>query len=324
MPAPEFAGDTANPNAKPQTGSYATYSQPLFTGNGALATEVQQGSMGDCYLLAAMVAVADTKPGFIESMFVDMGSYGENRVWGVRFYDAGGKPVWVTVNDKLPSSDGSNELTKLMIGKSGDMGGEIWVPMLEKAYTQLNETGLLGRKAAGKNVYSAIEGGFGDALQTLSGGTRVVAYQDKIYNFPTKVIEQVALPLDASGVPNPASLDTFTKEIIEAVNNGKSVWLGSGVAAKDSNDKETLVKGHAFAVLDPNKAQSGDVIFSIVNPWAPGEHTSPFLLPLDDGTRHSGDAANDIIDYILAGGVVDISILDPVSSLAPALGNSEA
>jgi hypothetical protein len=324
MPAPEFAGDTANPNAKPQTGSYAAYSQPLFTTNGALATEVQQGSMGDCYLLAAMIAVAATKPGLIESMFVEMGSHGGNRLWGVRFYDAGGKPVWVTVNDKLPSADGSSELAKLMIGKSGDVGGEIWVPMLEKAYAQLNETGLLGRKTAGKNVYSAIEGGFGDALQTLAGGTRVVAYQDKIYNFPTKIIEQVALPVDASGAPIQASLEAFKNEIIAAVNAGKSVWLGSGAAAKDADNKETLVKGHAFAVLDPDKNNANDTTFSIVNPWAPGDHTSPFPLPLDDGTRNAGDAANDIIDYILASGVVDLSILDPVSSLAPTSSASEA
>jgi len=280
--------------------------------------------MGDCYLLAAMIALTDTKPGLIESMFLDMGTYGGNRLWGVRFYDADGKPVWVTVNDKLPSRDGSSDLAQLMIGKSGDLGGEIWVPMLEKAYAQLNETGVLARKNAGKNVYSAIEGGFGDALQTLAGGARVVSYADKRYAYPTKVIEPVALPVDDSGAPistGADSLETFKREITAAVNAGKSVWLGSG---KATTNPETLVKGHAFALLDPNKAQPGDTTFSIVNPWAPGDHTSPFPLPLDDGTRNSGDDANDIIDYILANGLVDISILDPESTLAPTSGTSEA
>ncbi len=324
MPAPEFGGDTANPAAKPQTGTYATYTQPLFTANGALATEVQQGGMGDCYLLAAMIALTDTKPGLIESMFVDMGTFGGNRLWGVRFYDGDGKPVWVTVNDKLPSRDGSSDLAQLMIGKSGDAEGEIWVPMLEKAYTQLNETGVLARKNAGKNVYSAIEGGFGDAMQTLAGGARVVSYADKAYAYPTKVIQPVALPVDETGAPianGTDSLETFKSEIIAAVNSGKSVWLGSG---KATANPETLVKGHAFALLDPNKAQPGDTTFSIVNPWAPGDHTSPFPLPLDDGVRNANEGANDIIDYILANGLVDISVLDPVSTLAPVSGASEA
>jgi len=322
MPAPEFGGDTANPAAKPQTGTYATYTQPLFTANGALATEVQQGGMGDCYLLAAMIAVAHTKPGHFESMFVDMGTYGGNRLWGVRFYDADGKAVWVTVNDKLPSSDGSNDRAKLMIGKSGDVGGEIWVPVLEKAYAQLNETGVLARANAGKNVYSAIEGGFGDALQTLAGGKRVVSYELKGASYPTKIIEAVALPVE-NGVPvstGPVSLETFKNEIITAVNSGKAVWLGSD---KETNPV-TLVKGHAFALLDPNKSHPNDTIFQIVNPWAPGSHSSPFSLPLDDGTRNAGESANDIIDYILANGAVDISILDPVSSLASTTSFSEA
>ena len=146
-----------------------------------------------------------------------------------------------------------------MIGKSGDSGGEIWVPMLEKAYAQLNETGVLARTTAGKNVYSAIEGGFGDALQTLAGGMRVVSYELKGLSYPTKIIQAVALPVE-NGIPVPGSLATFKNEIITAVNSGKAVWLGSD---KETNPV-TLVKGHAFALLDPDKSNPNDTTFRIV------------------------------------------------------------
>ena len=93
------------------------------------------------------------------------------RSWGVRFFDAKGQTHWVTVNDMLPTVPGDN--TKLAYGGPADksLNGEIWVPLLEKAYAQANTLGILPRSEnKGKNSFMAVEGGGGDPIVQMQGG----------------------------------------------------------------------------------------------------------------------------------------------------------
>ncbi len=127
---------------------YASYaSDPLFGPIGPAYTDMEQGDLGDCYLISSLGAIAKASPQAIENMFVNNG----DGTYTVRFY-VNGVADYVTVNTSLPTYDGSPIYEGLGAGNS------LWLPLAEKAYAQWNETGNEGRD--GTNTYASIEGGW--------------------------------------------------------------------------------------------------------------------------------------------------------------------
>jgi hypothetical protein len=134
-----------------------TYQQAagsLFVSGPAL-TDVRQGNLGDCYFLAALGSLTKSQPSSLSSMFTDNG----DGTFTVRFFNAG-VAKYVTVDRMLPT----NTYGKLVYDDAGasvgDSANELWVPLAEKAYAQMNEDGWLGHAAS--NSYGAIENGFSD------------------------------------------------------------------------------------------------------------------------------------------------------------------
>jgi hypothetical protein len=62
--------------------SYSASTSPLFASSGPSMNDVNQGYLGDCYLLSSLAEVAKQNPDIIHSMFTDNG----NGTYGVRFY----------------------------------------------------------------------------------------------------------------------------------------------------------------------------------------------------------------------------------------------
>ncbi|OFW03938.1 MAG: hypothetical protein A3H96_15965 [Acidobacteria bacterium RIFCSPLOWO2_02_FULL_67_36] len=142
-------------------GSYAAVpGVPFAKGTGdsccIAANDVEQGGIGDCYLMAGLMAVANQNPGLINDAITDNG----DGTYKVRLYvrDFFGrlKPVYETVDANFPTYNGQS-----VFAQSGDTAGgkaELWPMLIEKAYAQ-NQGG-----------YSDIEGGFaGDAVELLTG-----------------------------------------------------------------------------------------------------------------------------------------------------------
>ena len=146
------------------SGTYAQVSGNLFV-NGPAVSDVQQGDLSDCYLLAALAALAKDDPAAITGMFINNG----DGTYTVRFYDAG-VAKYVTVDSMLPT-DSSGKLIYDGAGSSASSASnELWAPLAEKAYAQINQDGWLDRPAA--NSYPAIEEGFSDdALDEITGGS---------------------------------------------------------------------------------------------------------------------------------------------------------
>lgn len=129
--------------------------------------DIDQRSLGDCYLVSAMAGVANHNPALITSAITpnDDGTY------TVRLYEEdGGKMVQrdITVTAEMPVMAVHNEAT----GKSrestsytaGSGDGELWPQIVEKAYAQMLGDGDL------VDGYEEIIGGNGaDALSALSG-----------------------------------------------------------------------------------------------------------------------------------------------------------
>ncbi len=163
---------------------------------GPQITDINQGSLGDCCLLASLGAIALYDPQLIRDMFVDNG----NGTFGVRFF-VGGQPVYVTVNRYLPIFDGTANSN---INKSAN----IWVAMIEKAYAQLNEQRSIGHDGA--NAFFGISGGWADPLTYIT--TKPITPYDVNFKTPAK---------------SPAELAKLTEILKTALLAGNEVDVGS-------------------------------------------------------------------------------------------------
>lgn len=114
--------------------------RPLFASSGPLYTDIRQGSLGDCWLLAGLSAIAMDSPISLKQNVVDFGdgTYGVHL--GSRFY---------RVDADLPAA--SLTSTNPVFAKFGAEGA-LWVAIVEKAYAHYR---------TGANSYASIEFGWG-------------------------------------------------------------------------------------------------------------------------------------------------------------------
>jgi len=141
------------------TWAYSTtpVSQPLFGASGVQFTDVDQGSLGDCYFLAGLASVACQDSDIIQDMFIDNG----DGTFTVRFYN-NGVADYVTVDQFLPV-DGSASPSVFANASS-----VLWVALAEKAYAQVNESGWIGQN--GENEYGGIHSGYrSNAISHITG-----------------------------------------------------------------------------------------------------------------------------------------------------------
>lgn len=205
--------------------SYTKSTAPLFSSTGKLdyLNEVQQGYLGDCYLISSIAEVAYRDPNTIKSMFTDNG----NGTYGVRFF-VNGSARYVTVDSSLSYSNFVH-------------GGNVkWAGLIEKAYVQLNSSGVLGRSSS-TNDYLAIEGGWADPLTTITGKS-VTSYYSTSYG-------------------SASSWDAAARtSIVNALAAGQEVLLATGGTTIGN-----LVGSHMFEVLSYNSAAG---TFTVHNPWS--------------------------------------------------------
>jgi hypothetical protein len=281
LPGASTAGDSATGAAKSVVATYAKSSGTLFV-DGITVADVNQGTAGDCYLIAAMGGLAATKPTALQALFVENGSVGEVRSWGVRFFDANGKAHWVTVNDMLPVPEAGATTLAYAGSANKALNGEIWVPLLEKAYAQANTLGILPRaETTGFNTYAAIEGGQGDPLGALVQ-SKVIAVSNPGTSFGNNGY-LVNVPMDRTNPEVRAQLESAMASVINA---GKVVWLGVNDTVKDSFNNQLLVGSHAHFIIDADPANPNNTDVLVYNPWglstlptppgpAPGNFVSP-------------------------------------------------
>jgi hypothetical protein len=110
---------------------YGDFGKEVFK-DGAAMEDVQQGYLADCFLVAAMGAVAQQRPDLIEKMIKDNG---DGTVTVTLYRDGDGlaapghgKPVDVRVSMKLPTANGSSPTYAKASSR------ELWPSLIEKAY----------------------------------------------------------------------------------------------------------------------------------------------------------------------------------------------
>jgi hypothetical protein len=262
LPMPIAGGDTATGKAATSVFNYATATGPL-TVNGVAASDINQGSLGDCYLMAALGSIANTQPAVINNMF----TANSNGTYGVTFYKAGA-PVYSTVNSSLAVNTSGKLALAGDVNKS--LSGELWVSLAEKAYTQLNtqfDVDNNGSQWNGENSYQAIEGGLAQAIKQVANVN---------YRYYSSYYQGFGDSYD-SGEFYSANASTYKQTLISGLNAGAIGWIGSWGNTTGSNGKQEFVAGHAFMLLAYNASTDK---FVVRNPWG-GSGTSYYNIQFE-------------------------------------------
>ena len=130
--------------------------------DGVSASDIRQGSLGDCYLLSAMSVVAHARPELLKKIFhPDSRTYRSDGLYTMMFYSAK-QPVVITVDDQFMCKSTTRQHAFVKLSNDENGVREIWPLLLEKAYAKMYGS------------YSAIEGGqVGRALEQLTNGAHL-------------------------------------------------------------------------------------------------------------------------------------------------------
>ena len=149
--------------------SYQKYEGELFLARDGVKApsvmDVDQGALGDCYLIAAMGAVAASSPGIIKDMISYDAATGQYTVTFQEMQSGGRfKPHKETVDAYMPTrrgSSGPGRMAYAMSDGTFDPNNQaMWPAIIEKAYAQW------------KGGYEAIGGG-GNSARTMQAFTGV-------------------------------------------------------------------------------------------------------------------------------------------------------
>ena len=210
--------------------AYNDVSGSLFGANGPKYTDVHQGQVGDCWLLASLAEVAVRDPQDIRNMFTYEGvAYTGNtavNLYSVRFFNTAGVAEYVTMDQSLPQG-GSYYASAT--------NGVLWVGLAEKAYAEANSLGYVKTYAGPSSYYSALDKGQPSwALQAITG--------------------------------KPASSFSINPTNVAADwNKGDLIVLSSSANAGDSLIVGDSQGTHAYALV--TYTASSSYPFELYNPW---------------------------------------------------------
>ena len=266
---------------------YAASSGLLFEDyyTGPTFDDINQGTAGTCYLLAAAAALCVSNRNVVRDMFIDNG----DDTYGVRFFGSDGNQIWVTVDNQIPYNLDYGENSRYLAGgdNTWDINADnLWVALLEKAYAQANEIGAFDRGYVlaedsngglyptdvlmdGVNSYQMIEGGMNEAISHISGWD-MESWSDINYDFTKGYDNNIGYSdLTYYSETDWLILGNILKS---AFNDGEALFIGNFAAQYGGSgfDQQTLIDGHAYAVIDVYEDDySGELIFELLNPWGP-------------------------------------------------------
>jgi calpain-15 len=258
----------------PATAHYAPTDAPLYRGE-PKGTDVEQRRLGDCFFLSSLASLAQRRPRAIEEAIARRA----DGTYTVRFYrkaPAGGfEPYVVDIDGALPEVHGEALYARF------PRGGELWVPLLEKAYAEhLGSYKVLDRGGVSTTAMEALTGQPAHAIWL-----DLEADADKVW-------QRIHDAVHAGKLTTAATFDQsdLRKVLAKKIKAGKLPAHAYDPATFDYKD-HGLVGDHEYTLWGVEGPRDGGAHRAIVlrNPWGhfeprgdgDGKDDGIFALPFD-------------------------------------------